>query len=145
MTGAAYMCMKTRAILSSIALALPGGARAEAIFVPTVAGEWTAGDKVQADAKVWQVAGGGEEAAEQNAIEVAPGSFYLFRTCQDKKGKQVSTRVYHSSKQGTFGLKDKYPEAMHMVADLPVCVAKVARQGGEWLITAASRFALTWK
>ena len=119
--------MKALALALIIGLSVAGRIHAEAIFVPSIVGEWTSGSAIKPEAKVW-----GTDAA----VEVAPGSFYRFRIHKDEKAKTVSTRVYHSAKPDDLDPAAKYPEAMHMVADFHAKVSQIAKQGGEWLLVA---------
>ena len=102
-------------------------ASGDTIHVPTLTDGWKPGSALTPDAQVWS-------ADEASVIEVTSGSFYHFRVHRDDKTKTISTRVYHSTSRNASGLKDKYPEAMHLVADIPACLSKVARQGTKWVV-----------
>jgi hypothetical protein len=124
--------MKMLALLSLVALASTVQGKAEAIFVPSIVGSWRVGAMMLAGSKAWGV----NESVTRGGIEVAPNNFYLFRIHRDEKTKTVSTRVYQSTKADEFGLKDNYPEAMHMVAEFSAVVTQVINEGRKWWVFA---------
>jgi hypothetical protein len=102
------------------------------LHVPTLTSDWSA-TSVTASQQ-WAVAPADVKATLPHAIEVAPGSFYLFRLHQDAKTKATLTRVYHSERANDFDLKARYPEAMHLVAEIDAPVHHVAKAGDQWTV-----------
>jgi len=143
--------MKTTSLAIVIACFLALFAHGEeSLLLPVLGTEWT------------RVADSTPANPSPPVVEAETGHFYQFKvqihdndktkTKGKAKDRSNSTSVFHSTDPKDFGTEGKYPEAMHLVANLPVEVTDVIKRDGQWyvigkrpMIKGGQETRLTWK